>query len=261
MTKKTETNTAPNLACEQCGHQNEAERVYCHSCGAKLDRSVLPVADGSDGKTETSEQARKRIAQMTNPNKGRGGLAEIKTAVNVLIYSSLLAAAFLVTQKPEGVPEVSKGLLERSIAGDLMDAQDSVEPRRLDFTQTEVNTHLQQVLKPKPGETSIPEFKRAYVILNPGIIDVGSEQSLFGLMLYSDVRYGIETKDGKVSATMFGGHFGRLAVHPKVMPYLDFFFQKLWTALARERKQMAGMQRVIVQKGSVTLVTKGGAAP
>lgn len=261
MSKKTETQSATNLACEQCGHENEAERVYCHSCGAKLDRSLLPKGDGKDGQTETAEQARKRIADMTNPSQGSNVLREIKTAANVLVYSAILAAIFLVTQKPDGVPEVSKGLLERSVAADLMDALDSPQPRRVDFTEAELNAHLQQILKPKPGDSSILEFKRAYLTLQPGVIDVGSEQSLFGLPLYSDVRYGIGTKDGKPAPTMLGGHFGRLAVHPLAMPYLDFFFQKLWAALARERKQLEGMQRVIVQKGAVTLVTKGGAAP
>ena len=42
------------------------------------------------------------------------------------------------------------------------------------------------------------------------------------------------------------------------MQYLDTFFQKLWTAFARERKQMDKMQVVEVKKGMITLVTKAG---
>jgi hypothetical protein len=29
------------LACTECQHQNEVQRIYCHNCGAKLDRSAL----------------------------------------------------------------------------------------------------------------------------------------------------------------------------------------------------------------------------
>lgn len=260
MTNKTDSAAAINLPCEQCGHENEVERVYCHNCGAKLDRSVLPKPDESDGKTETAEKARKRIAHMTNPKSG-GALRELKTAANVLIYAALLAAVLLIIQKPHGVPEPKRVLLERSVAGDLMDALDSPQPRRLDFTETEINSHLQQILKPKPGESSIPEFKRAYVTLTPGVVAIGSEQALFGLPLYSGVRYAIEGKDGRITSTLVGGHFGRLSVHPMAMQYCDFFFQKLWTALDRQRKQMDSMDRVIVHQGAVTLVTKGGPAP
>ena len=75
------------------------------------------------------------------------------------------------------------------------------------------------------------------------------------------VRYRVEQQGGKLTTTLIGGSFGRLAVHPAAMQYIDFFFQKLWTALAREKKQMETMQNIVVQKGAVTFVTKGGAAP
>ena len=256
MATKSESAPAANLPCEQCGYENEAERVYCHNCGAKLNRSLLPKEAEKSGKNETSEQARKRIAKMTNPKTG-GGAREIKTAVNVLIYSAILAALFLITQKPDGVPEVNREILDRSVGGDLLDALDSPQPRRVDFTEAEINSHLQQLVKSKDGDM----FKRAYVNLLPDEIRIGSEQSLFDLSLYSGVRYRLEVREGKFTATLIGGNFGRLAVHPLAMQYLDYFFQKLWTALGRERRQMDSMQKVVVQKGTIAFVTKGAAAP
>ena len=57
------TPSGPTLTCSQCGFANETERVYCHNCGAKLDRSLLPKA------TETSKDSvakvRKRVQKMT----------------------------------------------------------------------------------------------------------------------------------------------------------------------------------------------------
>ena len=35
--------STPKLTCGQCGYENEPERVYCHNCGTKLDRSVSSV--------------------------------------------------------------------------------------------------------------------------------------------------------------------------------------------------------------------------
>lgn len=257
MAKNPESTKAANLPCEKCGHENEAERVYCHNCGTKLDRSLLPQEDAKHAKNESSEAAQKRIKKITNPTAG-GPLRELKTAASVLLYAALTAVVLLVIQKPLDAPAESKGLQERSVGGDLLDAIESPVPRRVDFTEVEINAHLQQMLKSKGGG-GLLEFKRAYVKLEPGEVHFGSEQGLFGLPVYSGVCYRVERKDGKLTATMIGGNFGRLAVHPAAMNYLDFFFQKLWTALKNEKKQMENMQNIIVQKGAVTLVTKGGA--
>jgi len=254
MAKKSDSAPAANLPCGQCGYENEAERVYCHNCGAKLDRSLLPKEEEGSRKIETPGQARKRIAKMTNPKSG-GGMREVKTAINVLIYSALLAAIFLITQKPEGVPEPNKEVMERLVGSDLMDALAAPQPRRLDFTEAEINGHLLQLIKSKDG---FVQFKRAYVNLTPGVIHIGSEQRIFDLPFHSGVLYRLEVKDGKFTPTILGGNFGRLAVHPLAMQYLDFFFQKLWAALDRQRKQMDGMQAVEVKKGMITFVTKAG---
>ena len=258
MAKKNDPATPANLPCGQCGYENEIERVYCHNCGGKLDRSLLPKEDEAGGTAETPEQARKRIGKMTNPKSG-GATREIKTAVNVLIYSAILAALFLITQKPDGVPEQGKEMLQRMVSTDLMDAIDSPQPKRVDLTEAEVNGYLQQQLKSKDGGVAGLEFKRAYVNLHTGVIHIGAEESLFGLSIYSGVLYRLEVKDGKFTATMLGGNFGRLAVHPVAMQYLDFFFQKIWGLLQRDRKNMDKMQAVVVQKGTITLVSKGGA--
>ena len=257
MAKKTDPAPPANLPCGQCGYENEAERVYCHNCGAKLDRSLLPKPGDEGDKTETPEQARKRIAKMTNPKSG-GGLGEIKMAVNVLIYSAILAALLLIAQQPDGVPEAGKDATLSSVGGDLMDALNAAQPRRLDFSEAEINSYLRQQLKSKDAGAMGLEFKRAYVNLTPGVLHFGAEESVFGLPVYSGVLYRLEVKDGKFTPTMLGGNFGRLAVHPLAMQYLDFFFQKIWELMKRDRQNMDKMQTVIVQKGTITLVTKGG---
>ena len=103
--------------------------------------------------------------------------------------------------------------------------------------------------------------KDAFTRLRPGTVHFASQQDLVGLPIYSGVTYRVATKDKTLTATLIGGNFGRLAVHPDLMQYLDFSFQKLWTALAQQKKQLADMQTIVVQKGTVSLVTKGGAAP
>ena len=259
MAKSPEPTKPVNLTCEQCGHENEAERVYCHNCGGKFDRSLLPKEDPKTSTQAAVEAARKHVAKMTNPGSG-GVLRDLRTAANVLFYAALAAGVLLIVQKPDGVPEAKKELPERSVGMDLMDAIDSPQPRRVDFTEAEINGHLQQILK-KSQVGGLIEFRRLFVNFQPGDVHFATQQDLFGLPIYSGVTYRVATKDKKLTATLIGGNFGRLAVHPDLMQYLDFSFQKLWTALSQQKKQLADMQTIVVQKGTVSLVTKGGAAP
>ena len=43
----TTTTTTITLVCPDCQHENEPQRIYCHSCGARLDRSKLSCFRGS----------------------------------------------------------------------------------------------------------------------------------------------------------------------------------------------------------------------
>lgn len=248
---------SPGLPCEQCEFVNEPERVYCHNCGAKLDRSLLPKAD--EKKVEPQDKARKRIQKMTNPNSG-GVWREIKTLFKVAFFAALVAAAWLLLQKPDDVPELKKDTELRLISSDMMEALSSPTPRAISFSEDDVNHYLQQTLKPQ--DTMIPgvQLVHAYVQCVPGVLRIFSEQSAFGYPLFSRIDYKLDVKDGKFTPTIVGGAFGKISIDPQAMQYADYAFGTLWTSLQREHKQMDKMQRIVVGQGRIDLVTKGAAA-
>jgi hypothetical protein len=245
----------PTLTCDQCGFGNEPQRVYCHNCGAKLDRTLLPKP--KEQAVESPEKTRKRVAKMTNPGSG-GAMREIKTLFKVVVGSSVLATLILMGQKPEGVPEVKKDLA-RPVGDQVMDAIESPQPRPLSFSEDEVNQYLKQTLKSKEGAIPGVQFERAFVKFTPGVIRIGSEQSLWGYSVFSGVSRKVEMKDGKFGTVVVGGNFGRLEIDPRLMQYAEPAFEKLWAALQRERKQMESMQVVVVKEGRIDLMTKGKA--
>ena len=250
------TSPAPTLTCAQCGYTNEAERVYCHNCGTKLDRSVLPKDEQT--KAESVDETRKRVMKMTRP-AGSGPVADLKTGVNVLIYAALAAVLLNIWRVPEAVPGKPE-LVERMVASDLLEALDSPQPRRLVFTENDVNSHLGSK---KKVEGWIPglEFKRAFAHFEPGVVRVGIEQSVFGHPIYSTIEEQIGVTDGKLWSRQTGGHFNHLGIHPVLMEYASVAFTKLWTALKREHDQMNRMQSVTVEKGKITLITKPAGKP
>jgi hypothetical protein len=248
-----------NLTCGDCGYQNEPERVYCHNCGAKLDRSVLPKPDDAK-KNETPEKARKRIARMANPTAGGIG-REVKALAKTLSASASVALLFLVAMKPDGVPEDKRELADRIVTAELSDAVNAPRPVALAFTETEVNASLRQSVKFKDPLLPGVEVKRMYVKFHPGKVHVALEQAVFGYSVYSGVEYEIAIgADGALDAKMVGGNYGRAAIHPAVMQYVDFAFKKLWIALKRERDHMDKMQRIDVSKERIVFYTKGAVA-
>lgn len=251
---------ADQLTCGACGFSNEPERVYCHNCGAKLDRSLLPSVE-QDKNHESVETTRRRIRKMTNPGGYTIGQF-LKSLVTVLVWAAIIAAAYLISQKPGWVPEDSKELPTRLVQSELMEATQSPTPRTIAFSEADVNAALKQSLKRAAGTGAIPgiEFQRAYALLKPNIIHLGAQQSLWGYPVYSGVDYRLTVVDGKFTPIMLGGNFGRLPVHVEAMKYLDFAFQKLWVALKREHDQVEKMQNVQVSQGQILFVTKGAVA-
>ena len=55
------------LVCKQCNFENEPERVYCHNCGAKLDRSLLPP---EATKREDPVIVQERVRKLVRPRAG-----------------------------------------------------------------------------------------------------------------------------------------------------------------------------------------------
>jgi hypothetical protein len=246
-----------NLPCEQCGYLNEPERVYCHNCGSKLDRSLLPKSE--EKKQETPEKARKRISKITNPQASSFG-REFKALLKTVCYAVLAAAIIQIVRAPDGVPSAKQESTMRLVSGDMMMALESSSPRQIAFTEDEVNDFLKRKLKKKEGLVPGVEFSRAFVNLHPGVLRMNSEMSIWGYPVYSGVHYRLDVKDGKFEATIVGGNFGRLPVHPRVMDYADATFSSLWASLQPERKQMDKMGSVKIEDKRINLVTKGAAA-
>ncbi len=246
---------SPTLPCKQCGYSNEPERVYCHNCGAKLDRSLLPKEDQL--RRESPDKARRRIRRMANP-EASPILREAKALAKTLAWAAVVAALILAALPPADAPAKQAELGDRMVGSDLITALEKPQPTVVAFSEADINSFFKTSVKAAPGPDWLPlKFDRAYVKLLPGAVRIGQRQTIYDYPLYSSTAWKLEVKDGAFTATNVGGTFGRLAVHPVLMGALDFVYQKFWTALKRERDMMSKMQMVRVEQGKITLITKG----
>lgn len=253
---------APTLTCKQCSYVNEPERVYCHNCGQKLDRSVLPKE--SEIRRESPEKAQKRIRKMTNPGSNPI-VQEGRVLVKTLAWAALVAAIIQMAREPDGAPAKQSQIPLRPVSTEVSQLVESPQPRQLILSELELNYLLKTQVKAKESPVPGIKFERAYTILLPDEARVGVQQAVWGYPLHAAMGFKPEFNNGVFRPKLVSGNIGRLPVHPALMEYVSyaFPFRNLWVALKRERDQIQKLRDIKVEKGRVTLISRGasGAAP
>ena len=243
------------LLCPGCGYKNEPERVYCHGCGEKLDRSVLPKPEDKND-FEEPDETRKRVNKMMNPQ--RGNLKQdAKIFAKIIAFSAVLAAGILFWMSPDNVPPAKPDTMPDRDAGDLWTrVMEAKSPVSIVLTDLEINTYLSRKLK--ATESSIPglKFERSFVHCEQDIITISIERSLWGFSLFGSVAFHPVVKDGTFSAEVIGIRFGRLGVLPSARFVGEFSLGSVFKAFEKEGKQLNRLSGVAVGEGTITFVTK-----
>jgi hypothetical protein len=237
------------LICPECQRENEQERIFCHGCGARLDRSTVVVPKTAG---ERPEQAYRRVQQLFNPDRGR--LRRTFFTFCKLTLAAFLTAGLVQMILPPEVPPARQTLeLPAQINFDLENA--ILHHRELQYSQEQVSAYLAYALKSKQNSLSKPllSFKRALVTFGEGTCTIMAERSFFSYPLYQRAMYEVNVGEGKIVTSAKSGFVGRLPIHPAIMRYSDIIFADLWSALARERKLVAQMGKVEFHQGNVLL--------
>jgi hypothetical protein len=243
------------LICPECQRENEAERIYCHDCGARLDRSaassrVLP--------RETMAQKRKRVRRLFDARRAKIRAWVFQTA-RLLLGALVLASVVQLALPPDVPPAREKPAGISQISFDLENALNQHNGAHLQFTEDQVNEHLGYALKIKKSSLDKPclEFKRAVAQISEGICVITVERSIFGFSVYTAVNYSVQLNSGKVSLVSKGGKIGRMQIHPIIFRYVGIIFADVWAALDRERKLVAKMSAVEFHEKAVSLTAPG----
>ncbi len=245
---------ASKLNCTSCGHDNEPERVYCHNCGSKLDRSLLPKTEAT--KSETPEETHKRVRRMMTPRRS-GGFSDFRVGAQIVVFAMVVAALFLFWQKPEGVPDTSKLLFPDVAPSDLWQRLMEVKTANsFTISEDDLNAHLKRILKASEGSLGI-KFTRAVASLEQGMITIFVERDLFGISLYTSASYKVSNAEGKVTASLIGLRVGRLGFHPSIAgPLENYAVTGLWKTFAKEIKQADRLAEIRIVQGRITFVSK-----
>jgi hypothetical protein len=240
------------LVCPECRHENESERVYCHNCGARLDRSSLAKEKATA--SEDSAETQKRLRRLLNPQGAR--IRQNVFQLCKLIIGACAAAVLIEMILPPDLPPRPKDSgLSTQIGIDLETATIDHRGAKLSYSAEQVNGYLATTLKRKKDALDKPllQFKRAIAGFDEGIFRLTAERSLFGYSLYTSANYRVVVQNGKVFAVNCGGSIGRLPIHPDIMQYGDVVLGDIWQALEQERKQLAKLAAIEFHPQTVVL--------
>lgn len=243
------------LKCGSCSHNNEPERVYCHNCGEKLDRSILPKQEETKDKAKADKNA-KRVSKMMNP-QGLKLKKEAKTLAKVLAFAALIAALALYWLPPDAVPPTKSDVIADRPLNEVWEQMMATKAAvAVGMSAVDVNLYLKSALK--ASESTVPgvKFERAFVNFEPGTYTITAQRDAWSLKMYSSVTYRPVVKDGKVSTEVIGAHYGRLGVPPSLHAVVDFAVGAVVKPFAKELKQIDRLANVQVGAGRVVLTTK-----
>jgi hypothetical protein len=241
------------LICPECHRENEPERIYCHDCGARLDRTALAK---SLPKGEDAKETQRRLRLMLDPQRAK--MRQLFFKVSKLILGALATAAIVQMLLPPDVPARTKtGDFPPQINLDLENAAMTHGAPPLHYTEAQVNAYLGGALRSKQAVLSkLLQFERAIVNFDESVCRITTERSLFGFSIFTGISSKVTLENGKLTAVNNGGRIGRLPIHPLLMKYADPIFSDLWTALDRERKSVAKMSAIEFHPQAVVLTPK-----
>ena len=241
------------LICPECRRENLPERIYCHDCGARLDRSSL--AKGGPTQEDPKETLR-RLRSMLDPQRGK--MRSLFFKVSKVVLGSLVLATVIQMILPPDIPARARSAsFPPQISLDLENASMSHGAASLQYTEEQVNAYLINALKSKQAALSkLFPLERVVVNFDENYCRLTLQRSLFGYSIYTAEAGNVSLQNGALAASYVGGSIGRLAIHPLAMKFAGIFFHDFWKAFDRERKAIFKMSAVEFHPQSVVVIPK-----
>ncbi len=243
--------TMPTVACSECRRENEIERIYCHDCGARLERKAIQKI------VSPKEDTHNRVKKLFDARRAK--IRSVFFKISKVVLAACGSAALVVMALPPEMPSVSKDPLVQTptVGFDLERVLARHEPTQVKYTDEQTNLFLAYNLKSKKKTLDKPllEFKRAVAAFHEGTASVTMERAIFGYSVFTTIDFAPQSKGGKADVKPTGGYIGRMPIHPEIAKYMNSLFLDLWGALERERKLASRLTSVEFHDKSVLLIS------
>ncbi|MEI8314039.1 MAG: zinc ribbon domain-containing protein [Verrucomicrobiota bacterium] len=215
------------LICPKCSYDNELGRIFCHSCGDKLDLSNIKPAT----------PAEKKLRQVK-----RTATPVIRRSIELAVAGVVLLSIVLVCLVPAIAPVMPTNNELVAADGKQMDLQKLVNSQKsgkLTVTAAELNAFLNQKPfdKPTGSDVSImPVVRRASLCDGRVKVELLATAH-FGTMYDKSLYFAYEGQPmivaGRFVFKPTGAWLGQLPIHPRLPVLMPLFEQRI-TSLIQE---------------------------
>ena len=251
----------PTNTCLDCGHVNEGERIYCHNCGSKLDRSF--IINEKVLRKESSAKLQKRVSRAIKPSKGVVRKL-VYAGLSGIFYGALTAAVILAVLPPKDVPPLTRPEIAASrVARLLENIVDQRTGASYSFTEDEVNAFLRKAIQRSKKDDSLlsifVKFERVYVAFKEAIVQVSIQGDSYGYPSFATFSYTVGFENNALNTKLVGLKIGRLSVASEVLPYLEGY-KEVWQApilskLKAQQKLISGLSDIYVKENLIVLTS------
>jgi hypothetical protein len=238
------------LTCSKCGYDNELGRIFCHSCGAKLDLSEMKAPSQGGAKLK---------------KKGGSGGKLIGRTVGILILAVLVVVIFLAMQVPGLQPISTTGQDLRSADQKRFDLDQLAThniPQQITLTEGEINAFIGS-LGFKTGESKVflVTPKNLQVELGNGVVKtVFLGKLTIANALNKDIYLSLTgtptIEDGQFVFKPVSGAIGSLPISPWIIDHtglLKDYFATLFAGQDREVQILNSLKSITVIPQQVIL--------
>jgi hypothetical protein len=238
------------VTCSKCGYDNELGRIFCHSCGAKLDLSGIKAP--SQGGAKLKKRG------------GTGGKLLGRTIV-IVILAALGVVIFLAAQVPSLRPLSTTSQDLRSADQkrfDLDQLSARSQARQISITEGELNAFIDTLgFKKGEGKGVLVTPTNLQMELGDGVVKaifIGklSIGNAFSKGIYLSLTGTPTIEDGQFVFKPVSGAIGSLPVSPWIMEHtglLENYFAKLFAHQTKEKQILDSLKSISVTPQQVVL--------
>jgi hypothetical protein len=240
------------VVCQKCGYDNELGRIFCHSCGAKLNLSEIK-SPSQGGKSLTKKAAGSPTGRI------------VRRTINVVILVAIIAAFYLAAQVPPVRPISTAN--DDSVSADkkrleLDDLVTQKQPQTITVSEAELNSFVGTLgfekgnggfLEVVPTQLQIELGEGVVTAIFLGKVHLGGSLDKQIYLSYTGVP------------TVEGGHFvfkpvagalGTLPINGWILEktgVLDRYYAKVFANLSQEKNVLDSLSSISVTAKEVVL--------
>jgi hypothetical protein len=239
------------IACSKCGYDNELGRIFCHSCGAKLDLTEIK-SPSQGGKSLTK--------------KSGGGVGKLLSRVVLIAILAIIVVILVLAFQVPNIRPISTSSDDLMMSDKKRTALDELAvqkvPNAITVTEGELNAFIQGVgFQNAQGNGFGVVPSKLQIELGNGVI---TAIFLGKLHIAGSVEKEIYLSYTGVP-TIEGGHFvfkptvgsfGALPLNAGILAktgILDHYFAKLFVNMDKEKQVLDSLSSISVTPESIVL--------